>query len=116
MATKSSVGERIASSAVVYATVGSLLIIWSGLWLVYLMNHPPKGDASYYFSAGLLLTGLALLAVAGLSGPLGRSARQADMNPDALGVPAPPAPGTPIYAAAPPAETFPVRESAPSAG
>lgn len=112
MSTKTrTIGERMASSAVLYMTVGGLLVIWSGLWLVYLTNHPPTGDMPYYVSAGLLLSGLGLMAVASMSGRLGRSARQADANPDAIGFQAA-APSGPIYAAQPPPEhAFPVRES-----
>ncbi len=86
--TKQSVGERLAGMATMLFVSGCLLVIWSGLWIAYMMNHRPTGDGAYYFAGGLLLSGLTLILGATLSGPLGRAARQADMNPDLPAAPA----------------------------
>lgn len=86
---RQSVGEKLAGMATTYFISGAMLVIWSGLWLIYLWNHQPRGDGAYYFAGGLLLTGLTLILGAALSGPLGRAARQADMSPDRTSTPAP---------------------------
>jgi uncharacterized BrkB/YihY/UPF0761 family membrane protein len=55
-----------AGTALSGVTVGSLLAIWSGLWLLYLSRNEPENSFWTYLAAGALLTGLAFL-VGGLS-------------------------------------------------
>jgi hypothetical protein len=50
-----------AGTALFNVTVGSLITIWSGLWLIFLNRHPPEQSGWTYLGAGLLLTGLAFL-------------------------------------------------------
>jgi hypothetical protein len=70
-------------AALLYITVGSVMIVWSTIYYFYLHNHPPQGDASWYWCAGFLLTGCALLLIGLAVGWIGRSARQAE-QPHAL--------------------------------
>jgi len=52
-----------AGTAVTNVTIGSLLVIWSGLWLYYLVRNDPDHSFWTYLASGSLLTGLALLVV-----------------------------------------------------
>lgn len=67
-------------AALLYITVGALLIVWSALYLVYLHNHPvdPVSDLPTYACVGFLLSGLTLFVIGVAVGWIGRSARQAD--------------------------------------
>lgn len=53
-------------SAFFYLTLGTLTLIWSGLWYWYLERHAPARDEVWYICHGLILTGLLLMLVAGL--------------------------------------------------
>lgn len=107
-----SVGEKMASSAVTFVTIGSLLIIWSGLWLGYMFSHSSGTDFMRFFATGLMLTGITLVLVGSLSGKLGRSAREADMTPVGIDPAANPN-GPVVVSSNGEAKGFPVRESAP---
>ncbi|WP_169972898.1 hypothetical protein [Tautonia rosea] len=50
-----------AGTALFGVTLGSLLTLWSGLWLIYLNRHPPDQSVWTYLATGVLLTGLAFL-------------------------------------------------------
>lgn len=89
MPAKQSVGEKLAGMATMLFVGGCLLVIWSGIWITYMLNHRPTGDGAYYWAGGIFLSGVTLILGATLSGPLGRAARQADMNPDLPATPAP---------------------------
>ena len=68
-----------ARTALAYVTVGTLIVIWSGVGFVYLYNYPPDNTAVYYSSTGSLVTGLALVFIGLALGRIGRSARHADI-------------------------------------
>ena len=70
--------------AIGYITVGSLTVVWSGIWYWYLHNHPPLENTSYYFCIGFLLSGLVLILIGLGLGPIGRVARQAEHHPELL--------------------------------
>ncbi len=53
-------------SAFFYLTLGTLTVIWSGLWYWYLQRHAPVRDYVWYICDGLILTGLLLMVVGGL--------------------------------------------------
>ncbi|QDV36501.1 hypothetical protein [Tautonia plasticadhaerens] len=48
-----------AGTALSGVTAGSLLTIWSGLWLAFLSRNEPEHSFWTYLAAGCLLTGLA---------------------------------------------------------
>ncbi|RUL88608.1 hypothetical protein [Tautonia sociabilis] len=50
-----------AGTALAGVTVGSLLTIWSGLWMAFLLRNRPDSSFWTYLAAGMLLTGLAFL-------------------------------------------------------
>jgi len=71
-------------AALLYITVGSVMIVWSAIYYFYLNNHPPQGtDSPWYWCSGFLLTGCTLLVIGLAVGWIGRSARQAE-QPHAL--------------------------------
>jgi hypothetical protein len=84
--------------ALVYVTVGALMMIWTGVWYVYRHNNPPVGNAEPYWMGGFFITGLTLVVIGLGVGQIGRAARRADP------------PTETIVAAAPPVVTAPVEE------
>jgi hypothetical protein len=111
-----------ARTAIVYVTVGSLILIWTAVWYVWMVNYPPESRGPYYIVAGLLATGLTLLAIGLGVGRLGYSARHADnaavvvtspANTTAVVTPPTDAPGATPAVAPPPAADAP-RVAAPS--
>ena len=52
-----------ARTALVYITVGALLVIWTGVWFVYLRNSAPENAAPYYWCGGLVITGITLIVI-----------------------------------------------------
>jgi hypothetical protein len=75
-----------AKTALVYITTGALIVTWTGVWYLYLLNHPPTNTATFYWMTGFLLTGLVLCAIGFGVGRIGRSAKQAE-QPTAVGGP-----------------------------
>ena len=66
-------------AALLYITVGSVMIVWSTIYYFYLQNHAPEGtDTPWYWDTGFLLTGATLLVIGLAVGWIGRSARQAE--------------------------------------
>jgi hypothetical protein len=82
-------------AALLYITVGSVMIVWSTIYYVYLNNHPPASgsDTPWYWCTGFLLTGVTLLLIGLGVGWIGRRARQAEQphavvnTPDSWGNP-----------------------------
>ena len=113
-----------ARTALVYVTLGALLVIWTAVWYVYLTNNPPQTNGPYYWCAGLLVSGLTLIGIGLGLGRIGQQARAADIvhsqvvaTPPVAGevngvpatvvptAPAPPAAGTAAAPAVAPAPT-----------
>ena len=101
-----------ARTALIYITVGTLMVIWTGVWFLYLRNDPPGANGVYFVCGGFLLTGLALIGIGFGLGQIGRSARHADLPPQEVTqavvnsqptavAAAPGALATPVVAAAP---------------
>src|SRR5262245_42934982 len=67
-----------AQTALYYITAGALVLVWSGVWLVWLLSHTDSSSTSYYFCTGTVLTGLALLVIGLLLGPIGRASKPAE--------------------------------------
>jgi hypothetical protein len=67
-------------TALSYITVGSLTVVWTGIWYVFLYNNPPEPDSTaYYWCTGFLVTGLALLCIGLGLGRIGRAAQRAEL-------------------------------------
>lgn len=70
-----------AKSAIAYITIGALMLVWSGIWYVYLTRNAAEESLAYYFCAGFMLSGLTLLVVGFALGPIGRAARESELPP-----------------------------------
>ncbi len=87
--------------AVYYITSGSLLLIWSVIWLLYMGHHPPGSDGTWYLVWGLLFTGLVLTGIGLTIGRIGMSARHADVAAAPTPTSAVPLPGGGVAVTAP---------------
>jgi len=65
-------------TSLVYITLGTLMDIWTIVAMVY---YPPETAWGKFLSVGFLVTGLALLVIGLLLGPIGRAARHAELPP-----------------------------------
>jgi hypothetical protein len=78
MLTKPSAAAKM---ALAYITIGSLMLVWTGVWYAYLYRHPAPNEYTYYLCTALLLTGGTLLVIGLGVGHIGRAARRAEMPP-----------------------------------
>jgi hypothetical protein len=70
-----------ARTALIYITLGALIVIWSAIWFVYLRNSDHVRNGTWYFCAGFFLSGLTLLVIGLALGRIGRAARHAELPP-----------------------------------
>lgn len=70
-----------ARTSLLYITGGSVLIVWTVIWLIYCFANPPTSGKIYYFIFGFLATGVVLLFIGLRLGAIGRSAKQAESAP-----------------------------------
>ena len=68
-------------AAVVFVTVGSLAIVWSGVWLLYLWNRYSDPTGWLYIAGGIASSGLVFVVI-GLA--VGRIAKQAESPEDVI--------------------------------
>jgi hypothetical protein len=107
--------------AVIYITVGALTVVWSAIYYLFLHNHPDgASDVKFYWCYGFLLSGLTVLLIGLLLGPIGHSVKPAEVAAPGVTAPdsdagdsAPPQPAAPppaqiiIPTIAPPAAPAP---------
>lgn len=67
--------------SLIYITAGSVIVVWTVVWLLYLMNNPPGSNTTYYFVFGFMATGAVVLAIGLRLGSIGRAAKQAENPP-----------------------------------
>ena len=65
-------------TSLIYITVGTLIDVWT---IVSLVFYPPASDFGHFLLIGFLITGIALLIIGLLLGPIGRFARHAELPP-----------------------------------
>lgn len=71
--------SRSAAGAIWYVTIGTLMVIWSGLWYFFFLLPDSNPSAWQRFvCAGMILSGLAIGVIGLLFGPIGRSSKGAD--------------------------------------
>ena len=64
-----------------YVTIGTLLMIWSGLWYYYFLKPDPNPPAWQMFTCvGTIMSGVAIAVIGLLFGLIGRGAKGADNN------------------------------------
>jgi len=70
-------------TAIIYITIGSLIDVWTAVWyFTYARNdHGNISRDTWFWLAGLFLTGVTLIVIGILLGEIGRSARKAEMVP-----------------------------------
>ena|SRR5438046_1436105 len=66
------------SASLIYITVGTLVVIWTSISL-YL--YPPASDLGHFLIISTLVSGVAVLIIGLLLGPIGRFARHAELPP-----------------------------------
>ena len=96
------------STSLIYITMGTLIDIWT---IVSLLYYPPTTDWGHFLVIGFLVTGLALLVIGLLLGPIGRAARHAELPPSEVTAAVAQAEQT---AAANPAPVIPVNSMSPA--
>ena len=131
--------SKAAHLAIGFVTLGSLLMVWSTIWCIWMYNHntptdagSAPNDAPYYWCAVIFFSGLTLFIIGFALGSIGRNARKAEMPPETSGAPtAQPAvtsqpmvtangqaavTGQPVIPGQPPAVVQPIPGVAPVAG
>lgn len=79
MAALQNLSSKMARYTLLYVTVGSLVMVWDVIWLIYLLNNPPERGGVYYLCAGAFLSGVTV-AVIGFWGEwMERSAKRKDI-------------------------------------
>ena len=70
-------------AAIIYITVGALMDAWTAVYyFAFVGDHDiASSQLSFFWLTGFFLTGLILIIIGFALGPIGRSARQAEMPP-----------------------------------
>lgn len=69
-------------AALTYVTIGALLALWTGVWYFAFRNgEVPLSSTAKFWVTGLFLTGLMLVLIGLLLGPLGRNANKVEQAP-----------------------------------
>lgn len=66
-------------TALGYVTVGALMCVWTGVW--YWTRETEITRSAWFWVAGFFLTGVTLVILGMVLGPLGRVARRAELPP-----------------------------------
>lgn len=71
--------SRSAAGAIKYVTIGTLMMIWAGLWYYYFLRPVPNAPTWQTFTCvGIILSGLAIGTIGLLFGLIGSGAKAAD--------------------------------------
>ncbi len=76
---KASSASRI---AIIYITIGALMLVWSAVWYLWLNELRPEERSSYFWCFGVMLSGLTLVVIGLGVGRIGRAAADADLSPE----------------------------------
>jgi hypothetical protein len=66
-------------TALIYVTTGAILDVWTVVW--YLTRDHSLTRTEWFWVAGFFLTGLTLIVLGCLLGPLGQAARRSELPP-----------------------------------
>ncbi len=70
-----------ARAALIYITAGAVVVIWTIVWYVYLLNNPPETKSAFYWATG---SGLTMILIGFGLGRIGRAAQGAGLAPQAV--------------------------------
>lgn len=72
---------RKAKLAISYITAGTLLVVWSIIWLLYL-TLPLDVSGTVYLATGVVLSGISVVVIGMKVGDIGREANVDEDEPD----------------------------------
>lgn len=78
MLSKPAFGPKV---ALVYVTIGALIDVWTVVYYFAFARGEPLSNTTWFFLLGLFFTGIVLIILGLILGPLGRAARQAELPP-----------------------------------
>jgi hypothetical protein len=67
--------------ALVYVTIGALIDVWTVVYYFAFARSEAMSNTTWFFLLGLFFSGLVLIVLGLILGPLGRAARQAELPP-----------------------------------
>jgi hypothetical protein len=67
--------------ALVYVTIGALIDVWTVVYYFAFARSETMSNTTWFFLLGLFFTGVVLIVLGLILGPLGRAARQAELPP-----------------------------------
>lgn len=67
--------------ALIYVTVGALIDVWTTVYYFAFVRGQTPDSKTWFWLAGLFLTGITLVILGLVLGPLGRAARKAELPP-----------------------------------
>ena len=67
-------------AALTYITIGALIMVWAGIWYVYLFNDA-LSENGYYWCTGFMVTGLIMVLIGSGLAMISRAAAQAELPP-----------------------------------
>jgi len=67
-----------ATLAIGYITTGILMVVWTVVWLIYMLSNHQEAQGPYYICFGLMSSGVAILVIGILTGRIGQEAKNAD--------------------------------------
>jgi hypothetical protein len=71
-------GPRV---ALIYVTAGALIDVWTLVYYFTVARDRELNNVTWFWLSGLFLTGLTLVVLGLVLGPLGRAARKAELPP-----------------------------------
>jgi hypothetical protein len=77
--------SKAAHMAILFVTVGALLMVWSGVWYAWMLHQMPPDasqphkDGWLYLCYAIFLSGLVLFIIGFLLGRIGRAGRRAEL-------------------------------------
>jgi hypothetical protein len=71
-------GPRV---ALIYVTIGALIDVWTLVYYFTVARDRELNNVTWFWLSGLFLTGLTLVVLGLVLGPLGRAARKAELPP-----------------------------------
>ena len=78
MLSKPAFGPRL---AVAYVTIGALIDVWTGVWYYSYARGNDLSPNQWFWVTGFFLSGLTLMVIGLLIGPLGQYARKSELPP-----------------------------------